>query len=47
MNQDAEYHEAGAAGEQAANEVARVPVRAVPSPGLESRSYAAALTPEQ
>jgi len=32
VNQDAEYHEAGAAGEEAAKAVTRVPVRNVASP---------------
>ena len=34
VNQDAEYHEAGAAGEQAANVETRVPVRNSPTEGL-------------
>lgn len=48
VNQDAEYHEAGAAGEQAAKEAnCLVPVSDVASSLLECRGDAVALAPKQ
>ncbi len=47
VNQDAEYHEAGAAGEQTAKVAAGVPVQERGTPRLESRSDSAALTLER
>jgi protoporphyrinogen oxidase len=47
VNQDAEYHEAGGAGEQAPQVETRVPVKNVASSRLQSRSDPAALTLDQ